>query len=444
MNDFRHKLTCLLAAALALTVIPFAAFATGEDTLEPAPAVELSEDAAAETPEEAEPPVWTVGDDSLTQSAFWEDPYHPSLVYVNRDEDVQGEEWIYGQDGLTNEECGRIARLQEEVAAGTRSLEDVSYPDYQDDMRIAVFAVDPADFAGETYYVTLPDRKLKDYELLYLMSCFDKLGIPFDPEALYSRNCRRGYVDGGVNRKLSADEQQRMDIFLGRVIRGQLTAEDVHPETECQSMQTCFGPFTLYPYRPMTDDELAAFALVRDIAWEDDPDEVEKTAREFASGIFKVPLSMKLAQAERSLIPYTDTAEGYCLTFRVSYADGNGKTVYPTDKPNQVYVYLRKRMDNGRLVGESARVEYYPDINLLFSRTIGAELSRETMTAIGTKWIKDHCLLTGLDTDFRFYYDANEDYGFRRVWADSIDWALFAEMDPDGYIQYLSAQRLFY
>ena len=441
MKDFRHKLTCL--AALALTVIPFAAFATGEDVLEPAPAVELTEE-AAETAEEAEPPVWTVGDDVFTEASFWRDPYLPDLVIVNRDEDVQGEEWIYSQCGLTNEECERVARLQAEVETGARSLENVSYPEYQDDMRIAVFAVDPADFAGETYYVTLPDRKLKEYELLYLMSCFDKLGIPFDPEALYSRNCVRGYVDGGVNRKLSEDEQRRMDIFLGRVIRGQLTAEDVHPETECRSMKTCFGPFTLYPYRPMTDDELAAFALVRDTAWEDDPDEVEKAAREFAAGIFDVPLSMKLAQAERSLIPYTDLAEGYCLTFKVSYADENGKTVYPTDKPNQVFVYLRKRMDNGDLAGETARVEYYPDINLLFSRTVGAELSRETMTAIGTKWIKEHCLLPGLDTEFRFNYETNEGYGIHRMWAESKSWVLFTEMDPDGYIQYISAQRLFY
>ena len=53
-----------------------------------------------------------------------------------------------------------------------------------------------------------------------------------------------------------------MELLLKQVRYGELTEKDVHPETECRSVDTWFGPLCFYPYRQMTDDELAAFALV--------------------------------------------------------------------------------------------------------------------------------------------------------------------------------------
>ena len=433
MFDRRHFAVSLLAVVLALTVFPFSAFATGEDILESAPAVVPAEDAA-----EAYASGWSTEDEATGRDAFWQDPYLPDRVYVNRDEEVQNEEWIYSQPGLVPAECSRIRELMAEVEAGTRSLEQVSYPQYQDEMPVSVFEVDPGDFAGETYFVTLPSHKLKDYEMLYLLSCFEKLGIPFDPEELYSRNCVRGYINDGVNRDLSRDEKERMDLFRYQIARGMLKEEDIHPETECRSMATCFGPFTLYPYRRMTDDEVAAFAFIRESVWEDDPDEVEKAARDFASGIFQLPLSMKLAEARRSLIPYTNDAEGYSLTFTIERTDKQGNTVRISDEPCSVYVYLRKRMDNGTLVGDMVRVDYYADFYALVRRKESEALSKEELLEIGKNQIRENCLIPGLDSGADYYYDG--DYGFHRVWVDINDYAIFAEMSQDGFVQCLSVQ----
>lgn len=436
MFDRKHILdyilVAVLSAALTLTVVHFSAPGKGSDILEPAPAAEPAEDAAAEASGQS------AADEPVDQYTFWEDPYLPARVYVNRDEDVQNEDWIYSQAGLVPAECSRIRELMAEVEAGTRSLENVSYPERTDDMPINVFEVDPGDFAGETYYVTLPSHKLKDYEMLYLLSCFEKLGIPFDPEELYSRNCMRGYCNDGTNRSLSRDEKERMDTFRYQIIRGMLKEEDIHPETECKSMATNFGPFTLYPYRRMTDDEVASAALARESAWEDDPDEVEKAARNFASGLFELPLSMELTEANRYLIPYTDQAEGYGLTFTIERTDAQGKTVQISDKPCSVYVYLRKRTDNGALVGDSARADYYADYDALFRRKESEALSQEKLLETGKKWIRENCLVPGLNSEANYHYDG--DWGFHRIWADIDNYAIFAEMSQDGFVEYLSVQ----
>ena len=165
-----------------------------------------------------------------------------------------------------------------------------------------------------------------------------------------------------------------MELLLKQVRYGELTEKDVHPETECRSVDTWFGPLCFYPYRQMTDDELAAFALVRDSAWEDDPDEVERIARKFAAEIVKLPPAMKLSESERSRISYSDLTEGYGMTFRTENTEGNEAAA--DGRPCEVYVYLRKRQDNGALRGEGVHVGYDFDYESLFFREEGASLKR--------------------------------------------------------------------
>lgn len=426
MIDRRH----ILAAILALTLLPFAAPAAGEDALEAAPEVTLTEESPAESVQAEE--------EEYPEYAFWQDPYLPDRIYPNRDEEYQNEEWIYSEPGLTLAEYNRVKELMAAVEAGEQSLDDQSYPEHPDEVKVGVYPLNPADFSGETYYVTLPSRKLKDFDLLYLLSCFDQLGIPFDPDELYSRNCMRGYINDGTNRKLSEEENTRMKSFRRMIARGLLDEADIHPETECRSIPTWFGPITLYPYRRMTDDELAAFAFARESDWENDPDDVEEAAREFVSSIVRLPISMELTEAWRSLIPYTDSAEGYGLTFTIEYTDSQGNTLRTGGKPCSVYVYLRRRLDNGELVGSIASVYYFPDYNMLFRREQSEVKSREEKLEIGTEFLKENVLT--LDDSYQFTYD--DDYGYYRIWAENMNWAFFAEMAEDGFIEQLSIQRL--
>lgn len=435
MTDRKHMALSLLTLVLALTLlVP----AMAEDVLESAPEVVLAEETPAEeTPEKAAEPA----DETITKDIFWHDPYLPDIIVPNHDEAVQNEEWIYIDPGLTLAEYNRIKELMAAVEEGKVSLSDISYPEHPSEVKIGVYPVNPADFNGETYFVTLPSRKLKDNDLLYLLYCFDRLGIPFDPDALYSRNCMRGYLNYGTNRELSKDESVRMESFKHQVARGMLTEADVHPETECVIIRTWFGPITLYPYRKMTDDELATFALARETVWAISPDEVEKAARDFVSGIFNMPLSMKLTDTQRSLIPYSDTEEGYGLTFTIEYIDDQGKTQAANGRPASVYVYLRRRMDYDAVVGDTAIVYYYGDYTEVFQRQEGEALSKEELLETGKKWILENCNLPGIETDFAF--TIADDYNVIRVWAENWTWALFVELTRDGFVENFSAQRLF-
>ena len=46
-----------------------------------------------------------------------------------------------------------------------------------------------------------------------------------------------------------------------QVVHGIISREDIHPESVCRTVETGLGVFCFYPYRRMTDDELAAFAF---------------------------------------------------------------------------------------------------------------------------------------------------------------------------------------
>ena len=437
MKKRRHSIIRLLAAALALALFPFAAQASGENTLESAPEVAMQ----AETPaEETLPePSWSGMDEPVTPDSFWNAyAYIPERYGVDYEwlEKAGYEDKYYIDPYLTLEEYRRVLELKAAVEAGEKSLEDISYPAAPDELKIAVYPLDPGEFNGETYYVTLPSRKLKDYDLLYLLYCFDQAGIPFEPEELSSRNCMRGYTNNGRTRELAPEEQERMDALLKQVAKGTLTEADIDPETKCASVSTWFGPLCFYPYRRMTDDELAAFALVRESRWDDDPDDVEKKARDFAGTLLDLPLSMKLAEAWRSTVPYSDTTDGYGITFRLGATDENGKVKEEQGDPYEVYAWLRKRRDNGALFADTLEVQFYSWYGSFYTREEGEQKTRDEMMEIGTKWLKEHVKI--LTDKYEFKYD--DDFGYYRIWAESNTWYFFVEMSRDGFIYRFSAQ----
>lgn len=372
-----------------------------------------------------------------------EDPYFPDYNAPDYEhpEKAQDEEWMYIRSWLEPEELARANALKAAVEAGERSVEDLSYPEHPDELKAGVYPLDPAEFGGEMYYVTLPGRKLKDYDLLYLISCFEQLGIPFEPENWNSRNCMRGYYTRGSNRDLSEEEQARMELLLKQVRYGELTEKDVHPDTECRSVDTWFGPLCFYPYRQMTDDELAAFALVRDSAWEDDPDEVERIARKFAAEIVKLPPVMKLSESDRSRISYSDLTEGYGMTFRTENTEGNEAAA--DGRPCEVYVYLRKRQDNGALRGEGVRVGYDFDYESLFFREEGASLSEAELLETGKQWCLDHLVTDVSSYSFRIEKTGWSD-DYRWVETEPADWSwhYYVTLASDGTVESFNAQKM--
>ena len=406
---------------------------------------ELLEQATQAPPEEVPTEVTAAVDGKMAGENYtWsEDPYLPDLYTPDYRNLQEPEEYrMYNNPWLEPGELARAMELLAAVEAGGKNIENLKYPGYPDEMKVGVYPLDPADFCGETYFVTLPTRKLKDHDLLYLISCFRQLGIPFEPEKWNSRNCVRGFFSNGATRNLSAEESERMEILKNRVIRGMLTDADVHAETECRSVATWFGPFSFYPYRRMTDDELAAFALARDSAWEDHPDAVETAARKFVTDIIELPLAMRLSEAERFRLAYSDVTEGYGMTFRIENTDAAGDGSVTDGKPREVYVYLRKRQDNGALRGDSARVSYDFGYSPLF-REEGASLSEAELLEIGKQWYKDH--LSFDDSAYSFQImDTGWGSGFWWVDANPADfsWHYYLTIYSDGTIESFNAQKM--
>ena len=392
MSGHKRILVLVLAAVLALTSFPFPASAAGEDILEPAPEVILPE----ETPvpetdtEDGTAPLEAGPDEPVTEYTFYEDPYLPSRYgrLYSDDAEETDDPWYTGPY-LEPSEYRRAMELLAAVEAGEQSLAGIRCPVHENEVKIGVWPLDPGDFNGETYYIMIPQRKLEDRDLLYLISCFRKLGIPFEPKEWNSRNCLRGTYANRATRDLSQEESIRMAALRHLTANGMLTDADIHPETECKSIMTLFGPFCFYPYRRMTDDELAAFALARDPAWPNAPDEVEKAAREFIADYIRLPLSMKLDTAELSWSPRARKIEGYTLTFRIEYTDAYGNVLRTGGKPCEVDVYLRRRLGDGAVIGCSATVRYYSDFTVLAAKEYAEPLSKEEIYGIGKQWLLD-------------------------------------------------------
>lgn len=250
----------LLAAVLVLTLFPFTSFAYTSERIFSPYAPEIVR----------EPERFPVEDTN-----------------VDRDPQIS-ESYGFSDPWLTDLELAKIREYQAALRDGELGYtgESIINPTSVTDIDVAVFTLDPDDFCGETFYVFLPDSEsVTDTQLVALADAFEKLGIDFDPDSLNDRNCCR-HCNVLESRTLTVEENSRMDALRDQVRRGQLKKEDVPAGTQVLTVEkrTERGwgldkkTFLFYPYRQMTNEELALFALEDEGEWTVDPDELKKTA----------------------------------------------------------------------------------------------------------------------------------------------------------------------
>lgn len=341
-------LSAVLAAVMLLAgIVP----ALGENRLESAPEVRLP---AAEEVKE-------------TGAAV------PYLPYARTLPD-RGDEGIplsaqYELPRLTDEELGRARTLMADLEAGKQPVwNDIDYVNKTENVTVGVYPLDPRDFDGETFYVILPPARLSDDMLLSLISAFDRLGIPFDPDALNERNCFRDSVNGGKNRGFSYEEKERLDTIRYQTSRGMIGPQKIPADTFCLYADLAWAGrdaekaetyrFCICPYRSMTDQELAAYAIAMEGEWGIDPDQIEAQALALVRGHLKAPLALTPENAV--MYRKADGTLMYDIGFAVPYADEiTGLRLYPNGKPSDYSVRLIQKPGADRAEMSFIRIDYY-------------------------------------------------------------------------------------
>lgn len=158
---------------------------------------------------------------------------------------------------LTTGERKRMEKLMAAYAAGERTGDGASVLEAKQNVRVGVYALDPAEYDGERVLLLLPGNCLTDEEMLAILDAYRELGEVFDPDALSERNCVRGHTFMG-----EGAEDERRERLRWLIQRGILRRDDV-PETmtaveldENSFLGSYDGKFILTPYRRLTDDEL--------------------------------------------------------------------------------------------------------------------------------------------------------------------------------------------
>ena len=339
----RKMISILFSLVLALAMLPLAAYATGEDVLEAAPAMPLAEEAQETEPAE---------DEGASV------PYLP-YCYYERDSEVSEIDEYY-VPWLTREEEERIRSFMADLEAGkdlTRNIPDCV--NITENVAVGVYTVDPKEFDGETFHVILPGYRMTDEMLLSLLAAFNRLEIPFDPNLLNARNCTRGTLE---NRSLSYEENERLKTIQRQVHRGMITKDSVPAGTYCWTAELARDPeqvwspfdnvpvrFFRYPYRSMTDDELAAYVLTTESAWETEPAAAEKLALDRVRSFLNVPLALTATNEQMSV--QQDETKMYVHTFEISYSDGiTGRTVAPHGEPTEIMVCQTQAAGSDELI----------------------------------------------------------------------------------------------
>lgn len=444
-----YQILTVVLLALILFVLSISTFE--KNVIEPAPQVTLPMETPAEedtAPEVIIPEVNTQDESAMYPSAgsFNFDsslyPYLPDNTNLLRGSMPESEQYDWPR--LSDGEVERARKLMASLEAGEIApYSGPSVANKTDNVTIGVYPLDPEDFHGQTFYVILPTQRLSDDQLLSLIAAFDELGIPFDPDALGAWTCFRPFYSYGATRKMTDEENARMVSIKRQVIHGIISGDDIHPESSCRTVKTGLGVFCFYPYRRMTDDELAAFAFAKEDPWPQDPDLMEQTARDFAQDVINLPFSMELTDMERTLDPSTGLVSGYALYFKPRYSDGQGGLTEQTGQPTNVYVWIRERYGKTPV----------PDVlNVEFS-TVGlswpyfdneTSLGKEEVKATAEQWLRDHL---NLGDDPKFHFDKVETTGYPLVWVDCsygsavLNTSLY--LTPDGKnVDSLSIQLL--
>lgn len=244
-----------LAAALAM---PAAGLAEG--VVQEAPDIDLN--VALET---TAPAAYMPDESVYAGYNGWQPTWAASTFYVAPEESGDIFEPEIQTPGLTEGEQARAAALLDAYQKGEKTGDGAKVLNAYSDVVVGVYALDPADFDGETVYTLLPAVCLTDEQLLSVIDAFHQLGQTFDPAGLNYRNCARG---GGIeaSRFLTASEQERRNIIAGQIERGVLTRDRINFDAVTADRTihldaryyANMDTFALHPYRILTDEELAA------------------------------------------------------------------------------------------------------------------------------------------------------------------------------------------
>lgn len=279
-------------------LLPAAACAVTEGVVESASAVEMESIGVQETVVSYLPDASYYAD-----YGEWNPKWENAEEWVESPYDGECYEDVEQRPRLTAGEAVRARALLAAWQAGEIACEGESVLNKMEDVIVGVYALDPAQYAGEEAYVLLPGPCLTDEQILAIIDAFDQLGLVFDPDALDDCNCARG---GGVEctRFLTEEERERY-INLARLIeRGKIDtagigkADVLRPRLD--SRYYCgMADFTFRPYRMITDEELCAVLLemgYHDMTGEIDYDGIEKESRAVLGGRLGAALSMELSQ----------------------------------------------------------------------------------------------------------------------------------------------------
>lgn len=428
----KHTGLSLLAALLALTFLPFSALAVTENVLESAPEVTVTEAPA---------------DAAGAEESRDEYDYMPYSPFITSENETLSESEQLNQPRLTDAEMEKYREIKAAREAGEKLLwvkQDFLAPER---VKVAgVYPLDPAEYAGETFYVILPDRQMDRSDLQNLMAAFDQLGISFDPDSLNFRNCARGssLASGYSSRELSYEEQLRMDTLRALIRRGKLDSETVVPDYPFRTALVhmpgyekddyYFTPFCFFPYRSMTDNELAAFALMKEEKWEIDPDRIEKISRESIHSLLRVPFLMTLRNETRS--EYSQEHIEYGNYFSVDAEE----SAFPDEIPVDIYVEHVARMNGSEPEAVVSRLsfdypasyEYYEDSGSDGSGAVSgrqAVCSKEELKAAAQRWMETNLLIPAesVQTDWTFA-KSEIDEGIVQLTMLTHDWVIVLEL----------------
>lgn len=237
-----------LIALMALLCLPMGALAVREGVIEDAPMVEARRKTSYL-------PMHRV----VVEETGWmlEEAYTEIDTREMSYDDIRAN--LTSNCRLTTGERKRMEKLMAAYAAGEQTGDGASVLEAKKNVRVGVYALDPAEYDGERVLLLLPGNCLTDEEMLAILDAYRELGEVFDPDALNERNCVRGHTFMGTS---EGDNEERRARLKGLIQRGIIRREDV-PETlkavdlnDDSFLGSYGGKFILTPYRRLTDDEL--------------------------------------------------------------------------------------------------------------------------------------------------------------------------------------------
>ena len=301
-----------LAALMVLLCLPMGAQAVREGVIEEAPMVEVQEKISylPRVRQEKAETGWML-EEAYTKIDTTE------MLYA----DIRA--CLTSSCRLTTGERKRMDKLMAAYAAGERTGDGASVLEAEKNVRVGVYALDPAEYDGERVMLLLPGNCLTDEEMLAILDAYHQLGETFDPDALNERNCVRGQM---YLRSVTAEDEERWMSLKAQVERGILKREDV-PQTlkavevdGASVLGSQNGKFIFTPYRRLTDDELLDDMFLCGIRNECegvDIDAAERNARLALREKHGCPLSMKLT----NLHAYDDYGQAGGRWGRMRYID---------------------------------------------------------------------------------------------------------------------------